>query len=99
MTDEVKMQQDGHQVWPGTGDAFFSISKGNEVPVNVDLTFNNTTRITLFDQEDFGTDDNMGSVTFSEGEAEPQGSPARTKNIFGDGSNYLLFYKVRRFDF
>ena len=37
-TDEIKVQQDGHQVWPGTGDAFHSISTGTSVDVGVHLT-------------------------------------------------------------
>jgi hypothetical protein len=47
VTDEVKMQQDGHQVWPGTGDDDHSISAGDEVPIEVILTFRDSTRITL----------------------------------------------------
>jgi len=93
LTDEVKMQQNGHQVWPGTGDAYFSMSRGNEAPMFLDLTFGDadSTRITLFDQEDLGPDDNLGSVDIHESEAN---TGVRTKDIVGPGSRYILTYRV-----
>src|ERR671923_1880004 len=91
LTDEVKMQQDGRQVWPNTGDGFFSMSTGNEVPMNLILAFDGVTRITLFDDEDFGSDDNLGSVEIFSSEA----GGVRTKDIVGPGSRYTLFYRVK----
>ena len=95
LTDEVKMQQDGRQIWPNTGDGFFSMSTGNEVPIDLVLGFNDATRITLFDDEDFGPDDNLGSVEIFKSEE----GGLRTKDIVGSGSRYTLFYKVKNLDF
>ncbi len=63
VTDEVMMQQDGRQVWPPTG--YFSMSTGNEVPMDLRLVFGNATTISLFDAEDIGADDRLGSVQIS----------------------------------
>jgi hypothetical protein len=95
LTDEVKMQQDGRQVWPNTGAGFFSMSTGNEVGMDLVLPFNDVTRITLFDDEDFGSDDNMGTVEIFKNEE----GGLRTKDIVGAGSRYTLFYKVKSLDF
>lgn len=98
LTDEVKMQHNGRQVWPDTGNAHFSMSRGNEVPVFLDLPFGNseTTRITLFDQEDVGTDDNLGSTDFHESEAN---TGVHTRQIVGPGSVYVLTYRIGKIQF
>lgn len=99
LTDEVKMQQDGRQVWPNTGDGFFSMSTGNEVPIDLTLPFTDVTRISLFDDEDIGQDDRLGFVDIRRSEAGPTGvSLERNKPIEGQESRYTLFYKVRRDD-
>jgi hypothetical protein len=95
LTDEVKMQQDGRQVWPNTGDGFFSMSTGNEVGMNLVLTFHDATRITLFDDEDIGSDDNLGSVTIRRDEV----GGARTQDIVGPGSRYSVTYTVQNLAF
>ena len=58
------MQQDGRQVWPPSGS--FSVSSGNEVPMNLKLPFVGSTRIALFDEEDIGSDDRLGSITIGQ---------------------------------
>jgi hypothetical protein len=99
LTDEVSIQHNGHHVWPGTGDAFFSMSKGNTAEnINLQLPFGDspTTEITLFDQEDIGSDDNLGGVIIDESEA---GTGPQTFQIVGPGSAYTLFYRVGRIQF
>lgn len=95
LTDEVKLQQDGRQVWPNTGDGFFSMSTGNEVPMGLVLTFQDTTRIALFDDEDFGSDDRLGSIVISKSEEGGE----RTQDIVASGSRYTLTYRVKSLDF
>jgi hypothetical protein len=92
LTDEVKMQQDGRQVWPNTGDGFFSMSRETEVPMNLRLTFDGeSTRITLFDDEDIGSDDNLGSINIRRDES----AQLHSQDIVGPGSRYTLSYKVK----
>jgi hypothetical protein len=95
VTDEVKMQQDGRQVWPNTGDGFFSMSTGTEVPMDLVLTFNDSTRIALFDDEDIGSDDRLGSIIISKSEE----GGVRTQDIVGEDSRYTITYKVKSLDF
>jgi hypothetical protein len=59
------------------------------------LTFNNSTRITLFDGETFGSDDNLGSTQIFANEAA---GVEHTKDIAGPGSLYRLTYRVRIVD-
>ncbi|MBF2047525.1 MAG: hypothetical protein EDM05_030420 [Leptolyngbya sp. IPPAS B-1204] len=95
LTDEVKMQQDGRQIWPNRDDGYFSISTGNEVPLNLVLAFDTVTRITLYDDEDLGSDDNLGTAEIFDYEAGGE----RTKDIAGPGSLYRLTYIVKTLDF
>ena len=92
-TDEVKMQQDGRQFWPNSGDGFFSMSTGNEVALNILRHFDgDSTTISLFDDETFGSDDRLGSATIFRSES---GTGDRRKDIVGSGAHYILTYRVR----
>lgn len=91
LTDEVKLQQDGRQVWPNTGDGYFSLSKGNEVAMNLVLTFDNATRIALFDDEDIGADDRLGSILVSRTEE----GGVRSQDVVAAGSRYTVTYRVK----
>jgi hypothetical protein len=91
LTDEVIMQQDGVQVWPPTG--VHSMSTGNEISLNLDLSFNGpSTSIRLQDDEDLGLNDELGTESFFTSE---HGSGLKTKDFFGeDGSHYIMTYAV-----
>ncbi|MFJ8078033.1 hypothetical protein ACIQ7Q_29925 [Streptomyces sp. NPDC096176] len=87
--DEIMIQANGRQVWPFTG--FFSIGAGLEVPLGVDFAFNGEVTVVLFDQEDIGSDDDLGGVIISEGDTD---GPA-SFNITGPGFHYILTYRVK----
>jgi len=92
VTDEVMIQQDGRQVWPPSGS--FSVSSGNEVAMNLTLPFEDVTTIALFDEEDVGADDRLGSVQISR--TEPN-NVELSQEVKGSSSTYVLTYKVRDF--
>ncbi|MFF2778594.1 hypothetical protein ACFVU3_27200 [Streptomyces sp. NPDC058052] len=90
--DEIMIQANGRQVWPFTG--WFTIGTGLEVPIGVDVAFNGEVTVVLYDQEDFGTDDDLGGVIISEGDTDGQ---ARF-DITGGGFHYILTYRVKVVD-
>jgi len=93
VTDEVKMQQDGRQFWPNDGDGYFSISTGNDVVLGILRQFTGeSTTISLYDDEDFGDDDFLGSATISRREGDQL---ERRQDIMANGAHYVLTFKVR----
>jgi hypothetical protein len=93
VTDEVMIQANGRQVWPRSGS--FSISKHTEVPLNVDIPFEGEVRIALFDEEDIGADDRLGSVLIRDN--EPSGE--RRRRVLSQSSRYVLTYRIGRVEF
>jgi hypothetical protein len=92
VTDELKLQQDGRQVWPESDGAYFSVSVGNSVVLNKTLPFRDQTTITLYDAEDIGADDNLGSLYFH---VHDTGNEEQTAEIRGRGSLYTMNYKIK----
>ncbi|MEV8045014.1 hypothetical protein [Streptomyces griseoluteus] len=86
------IQANGRQVWPFTG--WFSIGSGLEVPLGVDVAFTGEVTVVLYDQEDFGSDDDLGGVIISEGET----NGLAQFDITGDDFHYILTYQVRVVD-
>ncbi|MFJ6372784.1 hypothetical protein ACIQK5_31965 [Streptomyces virginiae] len=90
--DEIMIQANGRQVWPFSG--FFSIGAGLEVPLGVDFAFNGEVTVVLFDQEDIGSDDDLGGVVISEGDT----NGSEQFDITGDDFHYVLTYRVKVVD-
>jgi|tagenome__1003787_1003787.scaffolds.fasta_scaffold20092742_1 hypothetical protein len=95
VTDEVKMQQDGRQFWPNDGDGYFSISTGNTVVLNniIRQFTGESTTISLYDDEDFGSDDFLGSTTIPRDEGGNR--MERQKHLMANGAHYVLTYRVK----
>ncbi|MFD3547414.1 hypothetical protein ACFWUW_17740 [Streptomyces sp. NPDC058655] len=87
--DEIMIQANGMQIWPFSG--FFSIGAGLEVPLGVNFAFKGEVTVVLLDQEDLGTDDDLGGVIISEGDTN---GPERF-DITGDDFHYVLTYRVK----
>ncbi|MDX2291824.1 MULTISPECIES: hypothetical protein [Streptomyces] len=97
ISDEVVLKRDGRRVWPG-GDDGMQMTSGTEAQIGHDILFGNSPEavIVLFDQDDLGSDDNLGTVIVNENEA---GIGLRTAEITTPGSRYTLTYRVGRIQF
>ncbi|MGA4803632.1 hypothetical protein [Streptomyces lavendulocolor] len=91
LTDEVKLQINGHQVWPNRDDGYFSMSTDNEVPMDIGEYFRGKAVVALYDDETVGTDDRLGEVEFEETSRTPG-----VASVYGNsGSKYELWYEIR----
>ncbi|MCX5610650.1 glycoside hydrolase [Streptomyces sp. NBC_00047] len=91
--DEVSLQIDGRQVWPNDTDGVFSMSTGDEVPMDVKHTFDSATTVTLFDAEDIGGVGSLGAEAFRND--DPLGDQVR--EFRGDHESiYQLTYRVKK---
>ncbi|MGY4280769.1 hypothetical protein [Streptomyces sp. M18.1] len=104
-SDDVRIRRDGLHVWPSSGEGFpmsngasTAIANGASTAIAKDFFFGDAadTVISLWDADELGADDPLGSVTISAIEA---GTGSHTKDIIGPGSHYKINYRVGTIQF
>ncbi|GKQ37783.1 hypothetical protein [Streptomyces sp. A012304] len=89
--DEVVITGPGGQVWPSAG--IFSISAGQDVPMNVQVPVNGSVTLRLIEKDppDGSAGDDLGSVKINASEA---GSGTKKKAFLTSETSYTLSYRV-----